>query len=53
MLVNGIRKENFRKKILEKKMSKKKLTKIFNKINQCDTIFALLAFLERNREKKN
>ena len=48
-MIKGIRKKNFRKK---KNLKKKVDKKIFNKINQCDTIFALLAFLEKNREKK-
>ena len=50
--------KNFGKKILKKKNLEKKyfktkilITKIYNDINKCDTIFALLAPLDKNREK--
>ena len=44
---------NFGKKSLKGKLSKKNIwiTKIYNKIIQCDIIFPLLAPLCRNRKK--
>ena len=46
-------KKNHEKKIWEKKYFKTKIltTKVYNNINKCDTIFALLAPLYRNKEK--
>ena len=50
-------KNNFEKKVLKKKFGKKYfetkilIRKIYNTMNQCGTIFALLAPLDKNRTK--
>ena len=63
-MIKGIRKKNLRKKLNKKKFRKKMLTKknkkkkknvdkkIYNSINHCDTIFALLVFFDRKRGKE-
>ena len=48
--------KQLREKIVEKNVGKKNwkkifITMIYNNIDKCDTIFALLAHLDSNREK--
>ena len=43
---------NFEKKFFLNNVDKKIISKeMYNKINKCDTIFALLALLDKSREK--
>ena len=45
----NVGKKKFGKKYLETKIF---ITKMYNTINQCDTILTLLAPMDRNREKE-